>query len=328
MSDEMNAPNSSVEPVRLGLVGVGRGGASSNHARSFSTIYNGPPVAGAGHDWPRPDVRVRDARITAVWDSDLNLARAHAEAFGIENVCDSPESLTNVVDGVMLVDDVTMKHQKHALTFVKMGVPTFVDKPLTADLSEAERILSAAKACGAPFMSSSALRYSTELEAQSAELDAAGDPVLTVAATAGKSLGDLNIVHYGIHPLELVFAAFGPGIQSVQNIGDAGHIVKLNHATKGTVLLIVDPDISHGFRLTVMGTAGDASIRVSDSAGFYADMLRTWASAVRNNESPIALDETYELIATLIAARNSKKQNGAVVPVTSSLLERIERSAD
>lgn len=304
--------------VRIGLVGMGRGGASSYHARSFSMILNGQPKGGRGPDWPEHEVRVPGARVVAVWDDDPDVARQHAEPFGIEHVCERLEDMIGLVDGVMVLDDLSLEHQKRAFPFLEAGVPTFIDKPLTVDLEEAGRLLATAKAHDTVFMSGSALRYATEITDQRTEIEAAGDPVLSIAACQGQYLGDVSVVHYGVHPMELAYAVLGPGIESAQNIGDGeGHIVKLRHRTKGTLLLLVDPGITQAFRLTIMGSRGDATIVGADWDAFYGAMLATWVDAVRRQQSPIPLEETYELIGALIAARESKQRGGAVVPVSS-----------
>src|SRR3954471_21362606 len=111
-------------PVRIGLVGVGLQGASY-HARSFSMIFNGRPQA-IPADWPKHDVRVPGARVTAVWDPDPDASRAFASIVDIPVVCEKLEDLIHAVDAVMITDDLSLAHQKHARAFVEAGVPTFV----------------------------------------------------------------------------------------------------------------------------------------------------------------------------------------------------------
>jgi predicted dehydrogenase len=316
------------QEMRIGLVGLGTGGASSYHARSFSMILNGQPEGGREPDWPAHEIRVPGGRVTAVWDEDVEVARAHAARFGIEHACERLEDLIGLVDGVMVLDDLSVVHQRRAFPFLEAGVPTFVDKPLTTDLEEAGRLLATARAHGTTFMSTSALRYAKELTDQQAEIAAAGDPVVTIAACQGSYLGELNVIHYGIHPLELAYAVLGPGIESAQNVGDGdSHVVKLRHRTKGTVLLVVEPGIQQAFRLSIMGSDGDVHVVGADWDAFYAGMLATFLDAVRTRTSPVPFEETYELIGALIAARESKLRGGAAVAVSATIpaLDEVAR---
>ena len=106
--------------------------------------------------------------------------------------------------------------------------------------------------------------------------------------------------------------------RSAQNIGDGdSHVVKFRHRAKGTLLLLVDPGIHQAFRLSIMGSKGDAQVVGEDWDAFYANMLATWLEAARTRTSPVPLEETYELIGSLIAARESKQRGGSVVPVSS-----------
>jgi predicted dehydrogenase len=82
-------------------------------------------------------------------------------------VLNSMEEVIGKVDGVMISDDVTMAHQRRARPFLEAGIPTFIDKSLSPDPSEAAEIIALAQSRGTPLMSCSALRYAKELmEAQ------------------------------------------------------------------------------------------------------------------------------------------------------------------
>ena len=70
----------------------------------------------------------KDARITHVWDEKEEDAKESAEVCGIENVVTKKEDMIGKVDGIIIADDCTMKHQRKAIPFLKAGIPTFIDK--------------------------------------------------------------------------------------------------------------------------------------------------------------------------------------------------------
>lgn len=306
--------------LRIGLVGLGTGGPSTYHARSFSMIFNGPPDFELPGDWPTHLVRVPGAKVTAVWDADRQWAEQHAAAFGIEHVVDRMDDLIGLVDAVMVLDDITLTHQKRAPLFLEAGVPTFIDKPLTTDLEEARSLFRLASDRGTLLVSTSALRFSREVREARAEIERVGQPIVTVAACQGQYMGEDSVIHYGVHPLELVYSVLGPGVTSVQNIGEGQtHIVKMAHQTAGSLLLLVDPRIQQSFRLSVMGTNGDVRIAADDWDAFYANMLTAFVQSVRDGRPPVPPEETFELIAALIAARDSKRAGGVPMAVAASL---------
>ena len=59
----------------------------------------------------------------------LKLHNLLAKVFSIPRVEKRMEDIIKSVDGVILIDDITMTHQKKAPFFINEGVPTFIDKP-------------------------------------------------------------------------------------------------------------------------------------------------------------------------------------------------------
>ena len=285
--------------TRLGLVG----GSAVWHARSFSGILNPKDEAAwAAAGFPGYASRpVEGAAVVAVCDDDLAAARELAGMVeGISLVTSRPGDLLGHVDGVLICDDVSERHQKRAPTFLEAGIPTFIDKPLSRDPREAEELLSLAERCGTPVMSCSALRYSTELAAL--DMAALGDVVCTIA------VGPNELVFYGVHPCELVQAVMGPGVQSVRNVGDAerNHVL-LDYGDGRVGVLVVRHDIAYTFRATLLGSQGSAHLVIEDSGGFYREMLVRFIEMVRTKVMPIAPSDTLEIIRILDAASRSRE---------------------
>jgi predicted dehydrogenase len=300
--------------LRIGLIGVGRGGPSSYHARSFSSILNGFDPARTPEDWPVHSIPVEGARVTTVWDENPVAARELAEVFSIDRVAPAMEDVSTDVDGVIVVDDITMTHQQRARFFLREGVPTFIDKPLASTYEEAAELVEIAESAGALVMSSSALRYARETREARGQIEAAGRLSLATAICQGQYMGDDAVIHYGIHPLELAYSVLGPGVATVQNVGeDGGHVVKLLYGDGRILLLLVFPEISQAFRLNLYGENGAVSVVVEDWDYFYAGMLEAFVGMIRDRSLPIPLAETLEIIRVLTAAKTSLAQGGATI---------------
>jgi virulence factor len=307
------------DALRIGLIGVGRGGPSSYHARSFSSILNGFDAAKTPADWPVDSVRVDGARVTAVWDDDRAAATELAAVFSIDRVVERMEDVATMVDGVIVVDDITMTHQQKARFFLEEGVPTFVDKPLASTYEEAAELVEIAERVGTLLMSSSALRYAREIDEARAEIQAAGQVSLATAICQGQYMGEDAVIHYGIHALELAYAVLGAGVASVQNIGERGaHVVKLVYGDGRILLLLVFPELAQAFRLNVYGNTGAASLVVEDWDSFYARMLQAFVDMIRERSLPIPLAETLEIIRVLTAAKESLADGGAAIAIELS----------
>ena len=300
--------------LKLGLVGVGRGGPSSYHARSFSSIINGFDPGKVPDDWPVHHKGVEGAVIEAVWDEDRDAARELARVFSIDRVCDRMEDVAEHVDGVLVVDDITMTHQKRALFFLEQKLPTFIDKPLSNSLKEASKIIDLAQKNGCIMMSSSALRYAREIEEASTELSECGKVDCAVTICQGQYMESENLIHYGIHPLELAYSVLGSGAVSVQNIGEGErNIVKITYSDGRVLMLLVFPEMEQVFQLQVYGKKGHASVTVQDWDYFYWNMLNTFVTSVTEGSMPIPLEETFEIISVLILGVESLRNGGKPV---------------
>ena len=127
--------------VRLGIVG----GTAIYHALSFGGLINGVAEGQTlPEGWPAYPQCVEDARITVVWDEDRAAAEKLAQVYGIDHVANDYEEVLQHCDGVIVTDDVTRNHCRHAPFFLERGIPTFIDKPLAPDAKTAVELLALA----------------------------------------------------------------------------------------------------------------------------------------------------------------------------------------
>ena len=291
--------------LKIGMVG----GAKAWHARSFSEMLNGyDEDLAREHNFPLYKSKLEGARVTHIWDPDREAAELIAKICGIDKVMDEMEEMIGEIDGVIIADDTTMKHQRRAIPFLKAGLPTFVDKPLSPSIEEAEEIINLAKEYNAPFMSCSALRYAKEVEEFLAKKEEIGE-ILT-----GNSICSGDLIFYGIHAMEQLYVCIGPGIRSVQNVGEEGRdIVIITKEDGRKFVLTVYKEISYLFQMNLYGTKGWREIRVEDSDYFYSNMLKAFLKMVETKEPPFPPEETLEIIKTLVLARQSAQKKGEIV---------------
>lgn len=285
--------------VKIGLIG----GTSNMHGYGFSAIINGfEPEIFKAEGWWQPSHRLEIATVTKVWDENISDAKNLADICKIEKVVDSVDDMTTGVDAVIICDDMTFKHQRHAKLFLEKGIPTFVDKPLSPDIAEAEDILNIARRTKTVFMSSSALRFAKEVEELKDNLADLGN-ILSASV-----IGPDEMMHYGIHPIEMIHTVLGPGIKSVYNIGMPGKdLVRILYKDGRTVMLQVIKDVVYLFQFTLYGDKDWKQIHVEDASYFYYNMLKAFIKGVEDGVNPIPLDSTLEVIkATVLSIRSLK----------------------
>ncbi len=283
--------------IKIGLVG----GVKEYHGISFAEIFNGYNKEEAvKREWDALyDVNLdRDARITHVWDENRKNVEEVARICKIENITAKKEDMIGEVDGVIITDDCTMQHQRRAIPFIEAGIPAFIDKPLSPDIEEAEKIVALAKKHNTPIMSCSALRYAKETEDLREGRDSIGE-ILTGFSICREWQGSL--VFYGIHALELLYSVIGGGIESVENAGRKGEDILILKYRDGRQFIVSSYEgISPLFQVGLYGTEGSRVITAKDAGYFYAEMLRKFVEMVETGREPFPPEETLEIISTLV----------------------------
>jgi predicted dehydrogenase len=274
--------------VRFGLVGV-----NTSHADAFSRIFNGsssaPPTLAGGE-------------IVAVWGGDANRTSALAAEHNIGAVVNDPSELRGIVDAVLVVDDTGggASHAELARPFLEAGMPVFVDKPMTTEYPDAVALFEVAQRHSAPLLSCSALRFAVELDAARPEVAAAG------ALSSVVAVGPNEWFYYGVHVVELLGAVVGVGARWVhRHVFPDRDVVVIDYAEGPTAVVETLRDAKYIFDLTAYGADGRASFQVVDAAGFYTNTMRQVLAMAQTGRSPLAPEQTLEVLAILTAGNRS-----------------------
>lgn len=287
---------------RIGLVG----GLAAPHGRAFASLFNerdeaawrelraftpkNPPIGGA--------------TVTLVWDEDPAEAARLAAVIGAEEVTTKEEMLGRV-DGVIVVDDMTQAHAPRAVPFLRAGIPTFIDKPLSRSPAEAAALIETARQGGAPLFSSSALRFARELEEAREKIAGLGR-IRAAYASAPNEL-----IYYGVHALELAVAALGPGIERVRNIGGEEYdLVEIAWRRGPGLALQVVRGARCPFMLRLFGEQGALDLSVTDGEAFYRRQMEAFARMIETGEPPFPPSETLEILTALSLAEESRSGGG------------------
>lgn len=285
----------------------------SHHGTAFASTFNGFDEAEVKkHEWTfvRAKERIEEGQVVKVWDKEKLWAERLAKACSIPTVCDSPEECCEGVDLVIIVDDGSGEQSRYAEHPLRLGVPTFCDKPLAMTAKKAKAIADIAEAAGTPFMSASSLRFVPDILKLRDEIADIG-PVHLAQTICGNGL-----VYYGIHALSMAYAVFGDsgGAVSAVNVGQPGlNIVRIRFADhRDVVLMVGERDwMRAGYQINVYGKKGWKTL-TPNLANLYTHLLRAFLDYVKTGTTPATIRQEVELIAALEAGKRSLEENREV----------------
>jgi virulence factor len=184
-------------PVRVGVIGTGSMG--SNHAR----VYSG----------------LKDAKLIAVVDSDLSLARKVSNQVGGRPYCDWSE-IVDLVDAVSVAVP-SFQHAEVAVPLLEAGIHCLVEKPLAPSPTECEAIIGASNSSGALLMVGHIERFNPAVQALSSLLDGSPEHIFAIEASRRSALSarisDVDVVtDLMIHDLDVITYLLGEEVVQIE----------------------------------------------------------------------------------------------------------------
>jgi hypothetical protein len=230
---------------------------------------------------------------------------------GVE-IVGSIDELLPKVDAVLLESVDGRKHLEQALPVFKAGKPVFIDKPLAADLVDAIAIDLLAKKYSARWFSSSSLRFSPSIFRFRDDPTAVGQ-VMGAAAWGPCSIepSHSDLTWYGVHGVETLYTAMGPGCETVTRIHHDGVDLVAGSWEGGRVGTFRGLRSGEsGYGLVVFG---ENAIDLSGTYAGYNPLIDRIAEFFLGAEPPVPNAETLEMFAFMEAADASKLAGGTPV---------------
>ncbi len=304
-------PPADAPPIRIGIIGL-----DTSHAVAFTESFN-------REDAPEA---LRGLRVVAAYprgsvDIESSVSRVPqytqtVTGLGV-SIVDSIDQLVAQVDAVLLESNDGRPHLEQALPVFRARKPVFIDKPVAGSLTDVVAIYLAAEHYGAPVFSSSSLRYLAG--AQRARQGAVGQ-VIGCDAYSPCALEPTHpdLYWYGIHGVELLFTAMGPGCQQVRRVAqpDMDFVVGTWQAGRLGTFRGIRPPAQASYGGTVFGTLDLQSLGSFEG---YGPLVAEIAEFFRTGRPPVSREETLEIYAFMTAADASKQQDGAPVTLESVL---------
>lgn len=285
--------------LRIGIIG-----ADTSHATAFTKLLNvdnigeGAKVVAAVKGGS-PDVEASRSRIER-FTTELQ------SKYNVEIVPDIKTLLTKV-DAVLLLGVDGRVHLAQAREVFVSKKPVFIDKPLAASLADAREIARAAREAGAPWFSSSSLRFGKIAESLRTP-DNRGAMVWGPGPT--EEHHSLQLTWYGIHSVELLYTLMGPGCESVSMHVEQGSDVLVGKWSDGRLGTIRLQRPYGPFGAVVFTDKEAKQSQATDDVG-YAPLITKVVEFFRTRRAPVTEAETMEIFEFMDAAQRSKAQGGA-----------------
>ena len=227
-------------------------------------------------------------------------------------ILNDPDELWGKVDAVLIESVDGSVHRERTMPFLEKGMPLYVDKPFACSIADAKMMIDIAERKHLPIFSSSSLRYAPEVVAAKAGETGAG-AIIGAAAHGPAPLHPRNpgLFHYGIHPVEMLYALVGQGAKRLNCTSTAtgdvvvgewadGRIAGVRGIRKGT----------EGYGFTVFGDKAITGSQVSTQY-IYRELLKEIVKMFETHTPPIDPRETLEIVAFIEAAKHSADSGGS-----------------
>jgi hypothetical protein len=295
---------------RIGTIGLSEG---NGHPFSFSAIINGYDDGGfAESGWPvihrylqvqpRENFGFEGFRVSHAWTQDAELTAKLCRACRIEHQAATVEEMVSAVDAVLIARDDWETHYGLARPFLEAGKHVFVDKPLSLEAKELERL--APYLDSARLMSTSGLRYARELDPlRGGEM---AEQLGRVKLIQGTVLNGLD--KYGIHLIEAV-AQLGHGLERPQAVTrlkaeHESYVVEYGCGTQFTLNCL--GAVGKTFHLSFFGEKGHAHFDLHDNFAAFRRTVGSFFKMVESGRPSIDPNETLRVMDLIMRARRLK----------------------
>jgi predicted dehydrogenase len=296
--------------ILLGMVGL-----DTSHCSAFARI-----LRETDYEYHLPGARLVGA---FPGGSELfALSRDRVEGFTRElrskyevPLYDSIDDLAHDVDAILLLSGDGRQHLEQ-FREMAIGKPVFIDKPLAVSSDAARELIMLAGATDTPIMSSSALRYAAGI----ADLVDRGAKVASAESFGPATLlADYpGLFWYGIHSAEILFSFMGPGCRTVRCLSAEHMDVIIGEWGDGRLGVVRGTRLANDAFGCVVHTDAGATCGIAKSTPpYYFLLLKKVLEFLRTGQSPVSVEETFEIIAFIEAADISKTQGGTITRTAS-----------
>ncbi len=292
--------------INLGIIGC-----DTSHCVAFAKVFQDPE---------NPPV-LTGARITTAFPGgspDFELSHSRVEGFtrdlrdrfGVA-IADSPAAVAEACDAVLLTSVDGRVHLPQFREIAPYGKPVFIDKPFAITTADARAIFEVAEAAGVPVMGCSALRYAESLQETIGEGAVSGADFFGPLPLEPMQPG---LFWYGIHLVEMLYAAMGAGCREVHAVVAASQEAVVGRWEDGRIGMLRGLRTGkRSFGGVLHGESGSRFVDPNAGRPSYVGLLDRVLDFVRSGNAPIDPAETVEIVRFIEAANQSRESGEPVL---------------
>ena len=283
--------------IRFGIIGT-----ENSHAVQACKRFN--------VDKTIPDVQVA---VLCPGEGDTLTHCRDIQADGlVPLVVNHPEDLLDKVDAVIIMNRHGKYHTPSARLSLRRGIPTFVDKPLTCSVAEAQELIALSHQTNTWLSSWSTVWHTASFVNLFGEAAQDLGPIQMGMAAGPCELDSEygGVFFYGIHTVEMALQGFGydvTAVSAVRNGQGAIATLVLSSGRLVTLQLIK----AYVFQALIHGDR-DSRYQVIDSSDGYDKGFQALVEAIRTNRRPLS-DELLLKPIQVLAALEEALKSGSMV---------------
>ncbi len=245
--------------------------------------------------------------VASLYGEDPLLTQRKATALGVTRVETSVEDALVEADLAMVIGRFGESHLTPASAALAAGIPTFVDKPFTTLLADAQALVALGARYGTPLCSASALRFADEVQRLAARLrEEEWSEVDVTVPLECTDLGDdprfRSVFFYGIHGVEVLLELVGHALVAVGiERGADGVVVRLTLADGHRATLRLLRGIEEAYAVRAVTATGETAFDIALDGAYYDRLLDRLLDGFMQGRTPVAVESTLAAIAILEA---------------------------
>jgi predicted dehydrogenase len=294
--------------LKIGMVGL-----DTSHCTAFTRLLNDP----------EDEFHVPGGRVTVAYPGgspDFELSWSRVEGITAElrenydvRILSCPEEVAEQSDAILLTAVDGRCHLELFRRIAPYKKPVFIDKPFAVSTRDAREMVRIAEEHQLPLMSASSLRYAEPLVKALEDMeqpfgcDAFGPMALEPTQP--------GLFWYGIHGVEMMYAALGTGCVRVRAVSHPRQDVVVGEWADGRIgTFRGNREGNASFGMLIHSGKGSAFADVTRSRKpYYAGLLEQVMTMFRSGSPPLDLGETLEIIRFIEAANESRATGRPVV---------------
>ncbi|WP_052447450.1 Gfo/Idh/MocA family protein [Clostridium polynesiense] len=286
---------------RIGIIG-----SDNSHAEVFSKLINLREEGSGEFLYP-------DCKVVSIFGLDEQRTREVAKNADIPFILKNPEDMINKVDGVMVVFRHGDLHKEYALPFIKAGIPTWIDKPFTIGVRDAEEILLYAEKYNTLVTGGSTCKYACDVisakkNVESGNLGRIKTGTINFTANLESEYG--GIYFYGVHLLEMALEIFGYGVKFVTASKSSQCVTAVLKYEEYQITLNFIEGLLN-YHLNIIGDKRSIYKEFNISKVYHLGLDR-FIHMLRTGEQPFPLSNIYSAVKIFNAIVNSYEQRRTI----------------